>query len=122
LVFNSGARTQFAFRSQHHNIPSLLRKHPRPLVHIHRDDAAARGIADGEEVLVVSPRGEVPFYAHVTEDITPGVVEANMGGGGPVGPIEWRRANVNALTDHENFDPISGFPVYKALLCDVRKK
>ncbi|HEY53741.1 MAG TPA: molybdopterin-dependent oxidoreductase [Caldilineae bacterium] len=122
LVFNSGARTQFAFRSQHHNIPSLLRKHPRPLVHIHVDDAAARGIEDGEEVLVVSPRGEVPFFAHVTEDIAPGVVEVNMGGGGPVGPEAWRRSNVNALTDHENFDPISGFPVYKALLCDVRKK
>ena len=121
LVFNSGARVQFAFRSQHHNIPSLLRKHPCPLVHLHVDDAVERGIEDGEEVLVVSPRGQVPFYAHVTEDIVSGVVEVNMGGGGPVGPVEWQRSNVNALTDHENFDPISGFPVYKALLCDVVK-
>jgi len=29
---------------------------------------------------------------------------------------------VNDLTDPDNRDPISGFPVYKALLCDVVKQ
>ncbi len=61
------------------------------------------------------------FRAHVTEDIVRGAVEANMGGGGPLGPPAWRDANVNELTDAANVDPISGFPVYKALLCDVRR-
>ena len=121
LVFNSGARTQFAFRSQHHNIPSLLARQPWPLVTLHADDAAARDIEDGDEVFVVSPRGRVRFRARVTGDIVPGVVEANMGGGGPVGPAAWQEANVNELTDFDNRDPISGFPVYKALLCDVVK-
>lgn len=121
LVFNSGARTNFDFRSQHHNIPSLLHKLPRPLVHLHPQDAAPRGISDGDEVMVVSPRAEAIFYARVTADIVPGAVEVNMGGGGPLGPIQWQRANANALPDFENRDPISGFPVYKALLCDVRK-
>ncbi|MEZ4730508.1 MAG: molybdopterin-dependent oxidoreductase [Caldilineaceae bacterium] len=121
LVFNSGARTNFDFRSQHHNIPSLLHKLPRPLVHLHPQDAATRGICDGDEVVVASPRGEAIFYARVTADIVPGAVEVNRGGGGPLGPSEWQRANANALTDFENRDPISGFPVYKALLCEVRK-
>ena len=121
LVFNSGARTNFDFRSQHHNIPSLLNKLPRPLVHLHTQDAAVRGIHDGDEVIVSSPRAEAIFYARVTPDIVAGAVEVNMGGGGPLGPVEWQRANANALTDFENRDPISGFPVYKALLCEVRK-
>jgi anaerobic selenocysteine-containing dehydrogenase len=121
LVFNSGARTQSAFRSQHHNIASLTALQPHPLVHIHERDARARGIADGDAVLVTSPRGRVPFRARVTRDIVAGVVEANMGGGGPLGGATWRAANVNTLTDPENFDPLSGFPVYKALLCDVVK-
>jgi anaerobic selenocysteine-containing dehydrogenase len=121
LVFNSGSRTQSGFRSQHRNIPSLLAKHPRPLVNLHVSDAQARGIQEGDEVVVITKRGRVTFYAHVTEDILPGVVEANMGGGGPLGPEAWRRSNVNELTDLENRDPLSGFPVYKALLCDVRK-
>jgi anaerobic selenocysteine-containing dehydrogenase len=122
LVFNSGARTQSGFRSQHHNIPSLVEKHPWPLVNIHTQDARARGIKEGDQVFVISPRGEVPFHAHVTDDIVPGVVEVNMGGGGPIGPMEWQIANVNELTDFDNREEISGFPVYKALLCEVRKK
>lgn len=119
LVFNSGARTQSGFRSQHHNIPTLVARHPRPLVNIHLKDAQERGIEEGDSVYVISPRGRVSFWAHVTEDIVQGVVEANMGGGGPLGPVAWQQANVNELTDFENRDPISGFPVYKALLCDV---
>ncbi len=121
LVFNSGARTQSAFRSQHLNIPSLVALRPRPLVQIHPRDAAARGVADGDAVFVITPRGRARFEARVTEDIVPGVVEVDMGGGGPLGPAAWREANVNALTDPENRDPISGFPVYKALLCEVAK-
>ncbi len=121
LVFNSGARTQSAFRSQHYNIPSLVALQPLPLVHIHVADAKERQIEDGDKVFVISPRGQVPFWAHVTDDILPGVVEVNMGGGGPIGTESWRRANVNELTDPDNLDPISGFPVFKALLCEVVK-
>jgi anaerobic selenocysteine-containing dehydrogenase len=119
LVFNSGARTRSDFRSQHHNIGTLVDMQPAPLVHLHPDDAAARGIADGDEVDVLTPRGRVPFVARVSEDIVRGAVEANMGGGGPLGPAAWQAANVNELTDPDNVDPISGFPVYKALLCEV---
>jgi anaerobic selenocysteine-containing dehydrogenase len=121
LVFNSGARIQADFRSQHHNIPSLLKKAPVPRVTLHPRDAAARGIADGDQVYIVSPRGRVPFVAHVTDDIVPGVIEANMGGGSPIAAEPWRRANVNELTDMDRRDEISGFPVYKTLLCDVVK-
>ncbi len=44
-----------------------------------------------------------------------------MGGGGGTGTPEWRQANVNELTDANNCDPISGFPVFKALLCEIVK-
>ena len=51
-----------------------------------------------------------------------GQVEVNMGGGSPIQAEEWRNANTNYVTDFENRDLISGFPVYKALLCDVKKR
>lgn len=120
LVFNSGARTNFDFRSQHHNIPGLAAKLPAPLVHLHWRDAAERGIAHGDAVLVMTERGSAPFTAHVSENIVAGAIEVNMGGGGPLGPPAWQAANVNALTDFEHRDPISGFPIYKALLADVQ--
>jgi anaerobic selenocysteine-containing dehydrogenase len=91
------------------------------MVTLHPRDAAARNIQSGDEVLLVSPRGQVRYIALVSEDIVPGVIEANAGGGSPIASPPWRECNVNELTDFDNRDPISGFPVYKALLCDVVK-
>ncbi|MCH8024375.1 MAG: aminotransferase class V-fold PLP-dependent enzyme [Candidatus Marinimicrobia bacterium] len=119
LVFNSGARPNNDFRSQHHGIKSLNREHPEPEVEINTADAASRGISTGDLVEVRTPRGAVPFRARVTDDIVAGSIEANMGGGAAVGPKGWREWNVNELTDMSNFDDISGFPVYKSLLCEV---
>ena len=85
-------------------------------------DAAQRGIVDGDEVLVYNSRGEVPYYARVTDGIPAGEVELNMGGGSIYQAESWKKANTNLLTDVENRDYISGFPVFKALLCDVKKK
>ncbi|MGA2762423.1 MAG: molybdopterin-dependent oxidoreductase [Spirochaetia bacterium] len=121
LVLDTGARNKMYFCSQHRNIPGLARQRPSPLVWIHPRDASARGISSGDAVDLVSPRGQVRFQAFVTEDIMEGSVEADAHGGSPTGTEAWRGCNVNELTDHDNRDPISGFPVYKALLCDVVK-
>ncbi len=121
LVFNSGARPHTDFRSQHHGIEGLVRDNPEPTVELNQLDAKARGIESGDLVRVRSPRGSVTFRARVTTDIVPGAIECNMGGGGPVGPPAWQNANVNELTDLANADAISGFPVYKALLCEVER-
>jgi anaerobic selenocysteine-containing dehydrogenase len=121
LVLTTGTRIQSAFRSQHLNIPGLLKLQDEPNILIHPGDAEPRDIRDGDKVWVRTKRGKVSFYAKVTERITKGVIEANMGGGGPLQPQAWREANVNELTDPENRDPISGFPVFKALLCEVFK-
>lgn len=121
LVFNSGARVTTDFHAQHHSIKSFLKERPEPTVSINTQDAEARGIRHGDRVEVVSARGWVPLRAIVTEDIMQGTIEANMGGGCHQAPKAWREGNVNELTDLERYDPISGFPVYKALLCDVRK-
>ena len=121
LIFNSGARNKVFFNSQHHNIPGLLKMYPRPLVSLHPEDAGPRNIKDGDTVFVISPRGRVRYTARVTEDIMPGVVEADAHGGSPVASPAWRETNVNELTDFYNRDPISGFPLFKALLCEVVK-
>ena len=113
---------QSAFRSQHLNIPGLLKLQPKPQVLINPVDAEKRGISDGEKVWVESPRGRVGVRARVTDDVMTGQVELNVGGGSPIQAEEWRDANANCVTDFENRDPISGFPVYKALLCEVKKR
>ncbi|GJQ58621.1 MAG: aminotransferase class V-fold PLP-dependent enzyme [Candidatus Scalindua sp. AMX11] len=119
LIFNSGSRVTTDFRSQHHGIPGLLRERSEPTVTINTVDAEKRGINNGDLVHIMNERGKVTMRALVTDDIVQGSVDANMGGGGPVGPDRWQNCNVNELTDLQRYDPISGFPVYKTLLCEV---
>lgn len=122
LVFTSGSRVTTDFRSQFHGIGGLSAERPEPTVMMNTADARARGISHGDLVDVVTPRGRVPYRSLVTDNIMPGVVDADMGGGGPVGSREWQDRNVNELTDLDRYDPISGFPVYKSLLCEVVKR
>ncbi len=119
LVFNSGSRSRSSFHTQHIGTKGLNEERPEPGVLMNTEDAEARGIKDGDRVRISTPRGSVLMRAKVSGHIMRGAVDANHAGGGPLGPPEWRQANVNRLTDLDQFDPISGFPVYKCLLCEV---
>ena len=122
LVFNSGALIQSDFRTSFRSIPAIMEERPEPTVTLNTQDAAERGILPGDSVVVKTPRNQVVVSALVTDQMAPGYVDVSTGGGGPLGTAAWQACNVNGLTDMEQFDPISGFPVYKALLCRVVKK
>ena len=77
------------------NVASLQKQEGRPLVEIHPQDAAARGIADGSVVRVFNDRGNYVCHAVLTDRARPGVVNG-LG-------IWWRKlglagTNVNQLT------------------------
>lgn len=110
LVLTSGGRQKFFTHSQQHNVSAMLEHDPSPRIQIHPDDAAGRNIQEGDEVEVSSPRGAVRFLAAVTDIMKPGVVHCFHG---------WNEANINELTDDKSLDPISGFPAFKSLLCQV---
>jgi anaerobic selenocysteine-containing dehydrogenase len=55
------------------NQPSLLRKEGDPVLEMHPDDAAERGIADGETLWVENDLGNCLLRAVVTTDIARGV-------------------------------------------------
>ncbi len=95
LVFNSGSRVPTDFRSQFHGIPGLVKDRPEPTVMMNVADASARSILHGDLVDVMTARGRATFRAQVTDGIMPGVIDADMGGGGPLGPAAWQECNVN---------------------------
>jgi len=103
-------------------VPDFMEKYPHPMVQMNPKDALDRGIEPNDPVVVKTSRGFVEMRADITENIMEGFVYAPVGGGGPQGTDSWKKANVNVLTDLEQFDPISGFPVYKTLMCQVKKK
>jgi anaerobic dimethyl sulfoxide reductase subunit A len=64
---------RFRTHSQYDNIAWFKEKEPQELC-IHPADAAARGIASGDLVLIHNSQGGVRIVARLTDDIMPGVV------------------------------------------------
>lgn len=98
------------------NVQSLRDIESEPLVEIHADDAAPRGIADGQRVRVWNDRGSYLCTARLSERARPGVVNG-LG-------IWWRKlglegTNVNELT-HQHLTDLGRAPAFYDCLVDVR--
>ena len=98
------------------NVASLRAAEKEPLLEMHADDAGARGIAHGAEVLVFNDRGQYRCKAAVSARARPGVVNG-MG-------IWWRKmglggTNVNELT-HQRLTDLGRAPTFYDCLVEVR--
>lgn len=114
LVLITGSRSPVYTHSKHRELSWLREMEPEPLARISPRDAAARGIRDGDPVVVETPHGSLRMRARVTHMMPPGVVDVPHGWASVPG------ANANDATPR-SFDPISGYPSFKALLCEVRR-
>ena len=97
------------------NVASLQRLEGRPLLELHPDDAAARGIADGAVVRVFNDRGSYLCHAAVNARARPGVV-VGLG-------VWWRKlglngTNVNELTSQALTD-LGAAPTFYDCLVQV---
>jgi anaerobic selenocysteine-containing dehydrogenase len=95
-------------KSAHHflnstyaNLPRHLAGEGEPMLELHPDDAAARGIADGDLVRVSNVRGEVVARARLGDVVGPGVVALPSGWWASRSP---GGTMVNALTTQELTD------------------
>ncbi|MDD5207662.1 MAG: molybdopterin dinucleotide binding domain-containing protein, partial [Desulfobacterales bacterium] len=75
-------------------------------------DGASRGIADGDRILLSTPRASLKVRAHLTEVVPRGVVSFYHA---------WPDADANMLIAPDYLDPLSGYPGFKSLLCQVEK-
>lgn len=73
-----GFHTLRRAHSIHDNNPGLEAIEPRR-IWLNPEDAAQRGIAEGDEVLVFNARGKLCIKAHVTERVMPGVAAMAQG-------------------------------------------
>ena len=124
LVLTTGARTAEYFGSEHRQSKLLRKMHPDPLLNIHPDAAAARGIEHGDWVYIESPRGKIKHKANVTENVDPRVVAAEFAWWYPeCSALDYgfRECNINFLTDDLNVGPESGSTNLKGLMCQVSK-
>ncbi len=124
LVLTTGTRTAEYFGSEHRQSKLLRKMHPYPLLNIHPDAAADRGIEHDDWVYIESPRGKVKHKANVTEAVDPRVVAAEFAWWYPemkAPDYGFRDCNINFLTDDKNVGPESGSTNLKSLMCQVSK-
>jgi anaerobic selenocysteine-containing dehydrogenase len=109
-----GRRHQRDNNSWLHNSARLTRGRPRHALLAHPDDLAARGIRDGDTVLVRSSAGTVQVEAAATDDVMPGVVSLPHGYGHRRPGVRMRNAeqlpgvSMNDLTDPGVVEQLSG--------------
>jgi anaerobic selenocysteine-containing dehydrogenase len=126
LVLTSAKVVQFC-HSQHRALPTLRGQNPDPLVELHPDTAAARGIAAGDWVTIRTPRGGTRARARFNSTLAPGVACAQFGwwqacealgmpGYAPDGPAT---ANYNAAIATDVADPVSGTVPLRSFLCEI---
>lgn len=112
LILIAGSKLKPYTHSMMRNIPALRSKAPEDILEINPDTAKKLEIQDGDMVTVASPRGQIQCKTEVTVRIDPRVVHLHFG---------FSESNANVLTDNEAYDPITGSPGMKSLLCSVSK-
>ena len=109
LLTGRGSSAQWHTGTRTSKSPQLVALAPTdPYVELSPEDASAREIAAGADVVIVTARGSMRARAFVTATIAPGQVFVPMHFDG-----------TNLLTE-ESFDPYSRQPSYKWAAVDVR--
>jgi anaerobic selenocysteine-containing dehydrogenase len=109
-----GRRQLRSNNSWMHNSARLVRGKERCTLLMHPDDAAVRGLTDGQTVLVESNTGRIELPLELTGDIMPGVVSIPHGWGHDRPGVRLRvaqrhaGASLNDLTDETLLDDLTG--------------
>ncbi|MGG7574793.1 molybdopterin oxidoreductase family protein [Streptomyces sirii] len=104
-----------------HNVPALVGGSNRCTVHVHPEDAARLGLADGGAARLKGDGGEVEVPVEITDSVRPGVVSLPHGWGHdrPGTRLTVAAAdpgvNVNQLNAGRLLDPLSGTAVLNGL-------
>lgn len=112
----SGARSNRFTHTQFHTVEALLKMEPGGFVDIHPEDAAGKGITEGDRVRVETPKGEVCMRARISGAVHPGSLRVAWGWG-DVDP----EADLNCLTDDEKRDVVTGTPSARTFMCRLEK-
>jgi anaerobic selenocysteine-containing dehydrogenase len=116
-----GRRDLRSNNSWMHNVEVLVKGKPRCVLHVHPDDASARGLVDGGLAKVTSRVGTVVVPVEVTDGIRPGVVSLPHGWGhdlpGSRLDVAARHAGINSnlLADDLAVEALTGTAILNGI-------
>jgi anaerobic selenocysteine-containing dehydrogenase len=127
LVLTCAKHTLYC-ETQHRSLPSLRRKAPEPEVELNPETAGARGIEEGDWVIIETPEARVRARARLVASLRPDVVSGQHGwwqaceplGAEAFDAFDESGANYNLLIGNDAIDPVSGSVPHRAYLCEVR--
>jgi len=111
------AATHYFIGASFQHVPRLQEMTARPTFELSPEDAAARGIGDGDDCRLFNDRGEVFGYARIVPGLLPGVVGAQKQ---LQGSKMRNGVNVNALVSQRESDMGHG-PVFYSTLAQIEK-
>jgi anaerobic selenocysteine-containing dehydrogenase/ferredoxin-NADP reductase len=123
------AKNGYYCHSQHRNLSSLRRRSPDPVATVSPDLARRRGLEDGDPCVIATELGEARMRLKLSPALAPDVVVAEYGWwqacddlGLPGRPVRGEgSANVNAVIDDRDKDPLSGAIALRSSRCDIRR-
>lgn len=119
------AKTVAFCHSQHRNIASLRRLMPDPILEMAAEDATARGLKQGDWVVVKTARGRAVARVSIVRGLPAGGVFGQHGWwvdgpeGSPYDSSHPLAANINAAIDTSLADPVSGSIPLRCSWCEV---
>ncbi len=122
LILMTGTKGLYYFHSELHQIDSLRRRHPDPLVQINPETAAGLGISEGDWVWVESPHAKVRLKVKLFDGIASDVVNAEHAWWHPEAhppDYGWKESSANLLFGDDLFDPDTGAEPLKCYVCRV---
>jgi anaerobic selenocysteine-containing dehydrogenase len=125
----TSAKTPLYCHSQHRKLPRLRRLAPDPIAEMSPATADARGIGNGDWIVIATPRGRVRARARFNGTLGDGIVAAQHGwwqacpelGLPGYDPLDEAGANVNLAIGTETVDPVSGAAPHRCYPCDIEK-
>ena len=112
LILTTGARLPMYVHSRTFRLSWTRGLRPDPMLDINPIDANERGVSQGDWVTLSTPRNSIEVKANVTEVVPPGVINIFHA---------YREPEVNTLVEPDYLDPVSGFPGFKSLICEVKR-
>jgi anaerobic selenocysteine-containing dehydrogenase len=112
FILIAGSKLEPYTHAMMRNIPALRRHAPKNLLEVNPRTAKSLGLVTGGRAKVSSLRGSIETEVSVTDRIDPRVVHLYFG---------FEESNCNLLTDHHDFDPVTGSTGLKSSLCKVER-
>lgn len=113
FVFTSGSRIPNAIHSRLHKVPRNRSLRPEPTADMNREDCEKLGVKEGDDIEIYTKKGSVFVQVHPTLTVPQGLVNLFHG---------YSEADAESIMDGDHLDPYSGFPAYRSVRCNVRKK